>query len=269
VLAAPPATEVEPQPANWIGYTRSPTYAPPHPRRLLGAIETLAGEVYLYGGGTATINEWVPVETNLLVLETVNNRLLDNYRAVDFFRRSNEGLITVEIKLSNVRSNAVVVEEEQDASIALPESALIAKEVRDLSGLSAERLGEIFPVERESFQRWLSGRTTPSPANLERLLTLRHFLRELANRVESAQSWLLTPLVEGTSSATPHEMLKAGNVADLWDAVADLPSKARRYTQRAADGSLLTVTEGSLRGRDNRTNEEELDDYDEWLSEDE
>ena len=55
-----------------------------------------------------------------------------------------------------------------------PESAAVASDVRDLSGLSAGKLGDIFPIERESYQRWISGKNTPSEGNLERLLALRH-----------------------------------------------------------------------------------------------
>src|SRR5206468_424785 len=66
-------------------------------------------------------------------------------------------------------------------SPAIPESAAVAREVRDLSGLSAEKLGDIFPIERESYQRWISGKNIPSEGNFERLLALRHFLRAVAD----------------------------------------------------------------------------------------
>jgi len=268
VAVAPAVTEVVPKPADWTGFNRSPTEAPPRFSRLLQEIQTGSGEVlYRSPGGTVTINDWVPAAAHVLALETVKLLLLDEYHAVDLSRTS-EGVAIYEIKIGRLAETSAE-EDDGDPVTPLPESALIAREVRDLSGLSAERLGQIFPVERESYQRWVSGKTTPSAANLERLLALRHFLRELANRVQTPKSWLLTPLSEGTSSGTPYEALKRGNLADLWDALAGLPSRARRYTREAADGTTLTVTEGSLRGRDIRTTPEELDDYDDWLGEDE
>jgi len=235
----------------------------------LWTINRATGEaIYPYGGGTVTLNEWVPPETHALRLETVNDFLRETYRGIDVVARTDQGIVLFEIKLGNV-SETGSDPDEVDPIAALPESALVAWEVRDLTGLAADKLAELFPVERESYQRWLSGRTRPSSANLERLLAFRHFLRELANRVEDPKIWLLAPLSEGTSSITPYEALKAGNLSAAWDAIADLPSKATRYAREAPDGETLIVTEGSLRGRDLRTSEEELDDYEDWLGKDE
>ena len=150
-----------------------------------------------------------------------------------------------------------------------PESAAIASEVRDLSGLSAEKLGDIFPIERESYQRWISGKNTPSEGNLERLLALRHYLRAVADRVDSPRAWLLSPLAEGTMSSSPYDLLRSGNLSSAWDALSTLPSRADRHTRRASDGSEAVVIEGSVRGRNAPTTADELDDYDDWLSEDE
>jgi transcriptional regulator with XRE-family HTH domain len=246
------------KPSRWESFGK--------PRCLLESVETGAGEILLHpSGGTITASHWVPISVYALGLGAIKTRASRNYDA-DVVIRTDEGLVICQFKFSVPPTFPVADAEEETP---LPESALVAKEVRNLSGLSAERLGEIFPVERESYQRWISGRTVPSPANLERLLALRHFLRELPNRVPEPKSWLLSPLGEGTASPTPHQLLKAGNLAELWNALADLPSSAPRYTRQSADGSTLTVTEGSLRGRDLPTSAEELDNYDDWLSEDE
>lgn len=260
------ATDIGSEPVEW-GERSGGLW--PRSRRLLQEIRTANGMIlYQYAGGTPTVNEWVPVELHRLALDAVQGRLCNDYRAGDLLLSTAGGIVKYEIKIRNV-TDVALINQPDDPIVVPPESALAAREVRDLSGLSAERLGEIFPVERESYQRWVSGSTTPSPANLERLLALKHFLRELANRVADPNSWLLEPLAAGTPSPTPYEALKTGNLADVWDAIADLPSKATRYTRELADGSVLTVTEGSLRGRDVRTSEEELDDYGEWLGEDE
>jgi hypothetical protein len=150
-----------------------------------------------------------------------------------------------------------------------PESAAVASEVRDLSGLSAEKLGEIFPIERESYQRWISGKNTPSEGNLERLLALRHYFRAVADRVDSPKAWLLSPLVEGAMSTSPYDLLRSGNLSSAWEALSTLPSRIERHTRRASDGSEAVVIEDSVRGRNAPTTADELDDYDDWLSEDE
>jgi hypothetical protein len=139
--------------------------------------------------------------------------------------------------------------------------AVIAREIRSTSGLSAQRLGGLFPVKRETYQRWISGEATPSSGNLERLLAIRHFMRALADRVESPKSWLLAPLHAGVNSPSPYAMLKAGRLGDLWEAIGALPSRAGRRTYLAEEGGFATEVRGSLRGRAYRANDDELDDY--------
>lgn len=141
------------------------------------------------------------------------------------------------------------------------EAALVAAEVREISGLSAKKLGAIFPVERESFQRWLSGEQTPSEAHLERLLTLRHFLRALEQRVPDPTSWLLAPIHDEQATPSAYEVLRSGNLTDLWAAISALPSSAPRRTYLSEEGGFATVVDGSLRGRDHSAAAEELDDY--------
>lgn len=258
------ATETVPRVEGWTAYGSLHT-PQPRPRQLVEEIRTPVG-VCRYGGGTVTIHDWVPTVAHVLAFESVNALTLDRCPAFDLISYApGGGVVICEIKVAQTPTD---VDDRADGDGELPESAVIAREVRDLSGLGARRLGEIFPVERESYQRWVSGRITPSAENLERLLALRHFFRELANRVPSPKSWLLAPLLEGKASPTPYELIKAGNLADVWAAIEGLPSKARRYTRTAADGSIVTVTEGSVRGRDLRTSEDEMSDYSDWLGDD-
>jgi transcriptional regulator with XRE-family HTH domain len=266
VALALAATEGRRESDDWTGFERSNAPRKPAPRCLVGEITTINGDLlYGYGGATTTANEWVPAATHALALETVKWGGRKDYRLVDLIWRDAHNVVLCEIKLGGFN---VALHENLDAVATLPESALVAKEVRDLTGLSAERLGDIFPVERESYQRWISGKTTPSSANLERLLALRHFARALAARVADSKTWLLSPL-PSAGSGTAYDTLRGGNLNALWDAIGDLPSSAPRYTRQAADGTVLTVTEGSLRGRDFRTSAEGLDDDADWLSEDE
>ena len=150
-----------------------------------------------------------------------------------------------------------------------PESAEVAREVRDLSGISAASLGDLFPVSRETFQRWISGGIIPSQGNLERLLALRHYFREVRNRVQTPKTWLLAPLETVSSGVSPFDLLAVGDLAAAWEALSSLPAHPRTHRRVAADGTVLTVVEGSLRGRDLPTPADEMGDYDEWLSKDE
>lgn len=147
-------------------------------------------------------------------------------------------------------------------------SSQAAHELRELSGLSARQLGEIFPVARESFQRWVSGDLSPSAENLQRLMALRHFLRALADRVPDARAWLLTPLPGTQGNETPLDRLARGDMAQLWRAIADFPSRSSPEAVIDAEGDRGVVVRSSLRGTDAPTPEDELDGYDEWFDDD-
>lgn len=195
----------------------------------------------------------------------------------DMILINGDSVILCEFKIRQLESSAwtglmgptLVADPVPLAADPTPESAAVASEVRDLSGLSAEKLGDIFPIERESYQRWISGKNTPSEGNLERLLALRHYFRAVADRVDTPKAWLLSPLAEGVMSSSPYDLLRSGNLSSAWDALSTLPSRAKRHTRRASDGSEAIVIEGSARGRNAPTTADESDDYDDWLSEDE
>ena len=157
--------------------------------------------------------------------------------------------------------------EEAEAALELPPSALVAREVRDLSGLTARQLGDVFPVARENFQRWISGDITPSDDNFERLLSLRHFFRALADRVDDPKVWLLSPLEDSAGEPSAYSLLVHGNLAALWDAVAVLPSRAPtgEFVDSNGDRGVRITT--SLRGVEAAMPESELDEYAEWFDE--
>jgi hypothetical protein len=273
VALAPAATEARREPGRWIGFEQSEVGD--LRRQPICPLRIFWGENVIYGdpeGTTAVRSTWIPHATYLI--ELLRNQLEHSYSDPDIYWVGNDitclnvkepGLVMV-AEAKQAGATLTVVEDEpghEVVELELPESASVAREVRDLSGLSAGKLGDLFPVERESFQRWMSGKLTPSSANLERLLALRHFLRALADRVDDRKSWLLSPLTEGAASPTAYEVLKTGNLRTLWDAIVDLPSTARRRPREITGEGTVTVVDGSLRGRDHRTSEEELDDYDE------
>jgi hypothetical protein len=227
-------------------------------------------------GTLSFASPWTPVVTYAWDAHALPSAIFTAYQP-DVVLISGDSVILCEFKVRSFEPSAWTGLMEaapaavpaSPASDPTPESAAIASEVRDLSGLSAEKLGDIFPIERESYQRWISGKNTPSEGNLERLLALRHYFRAVADRVDTPKAWLLSPLAEGVMSSSPYDLLRAGDLSAAWDAISRLPSRAKRYTRRASDGSEVVVIEGSVRGRNAPTGAEELDDYDDWLSEDE
>ena len=128
-----------------------------------------------------------------------------------------------------------------------PESAAVASEVRDLSGLSAEKLGDIFPIERESYQRWISGKQQ-SPSEGEPRETScaaptipAQSLTASSRRRPgySVRSWrarcrALLTTCSGQATCRPR-----GERSPRCQA------GSQRHTRRASDGSQAVVIEGS------------------------
>lgn len=274
---APAATEARPDHQRWIGFD-DPYRSRAEWSRWPLKICWNQNVIYRSDdeGTLAVRNTWIPQATYLF--EVVKEQLEQTYRTPDIYWIDDD-ITCVKVVSPRVVTDTMLARDEphaRDASVTdtlsepmevgLPESAAVAREVRELSGLSAVKLGDVFPVQREIFQRWIAG-SPPSAANLERLLALRHFLRALADRVQDPKTWLLSPLKEDAASPTAYDLLKVGNLAVLWDAILALPSKPRRYTREIPGEGVVTVVEGSLRGRDYRTSEEELDDYAELFDE--
>jgi len=200
---------------------------------------------------------WRSEETALLMDEAQTAPIIDptQPRFLDLGERQTGG-----------ESGQLPAAVEAPAEKSLPPAAEVARELRRLSGLSARQLGAIFPIARENYQRWMSGALTPSAANLQRLLALRHFVRELTNRVESSKLWLLEPISAGGS--TPHELLCRGDLRTLWDAVSHLPVAIPSEIVVDAKGDHGVSIASSLRGGEQHLSEEEIDDYSEWLDDD-
>ncbi|MBA2311202.1 MAG: hypothetical protein H0V97_00160 [Actinobacteria bacterium] len=148
----------------------------------------------------------------------------------------------------------------EEASPLPGSPADVAREVRELSGLTSEAVGDIFPVARESYQRWISGRSTPAAADVRRLLALRHLLRDLKDRVPDVRSWLLSPVDQG-SALTPYDLLKQARIGVVWDLGVEIPSQKLSRTYRR-DGEVVLRVERSTRANSRRTRlqAEDLDD---------
>jgi hypothetical protein len=89
----------------------------------------------------------------------------------------------------------------------------VAAELRELSGLDAGALAEIFGVSRTAYQNWIGG-AQPHRARRERLHMLKPLFREAARRLGSrsaVERWLLTPIVAG--GKRPLDYLRNGDDA--------------------------------------------------------
>lgn len=101
----------------------------------------------------------------------------------------------------------------------------IATRIAELSGLSDERLADLFRVERETFLRWRSGAlTNPRIGNRRRLGLLLGLFEELATHTDAVKDWLLNFVTP--SGLTPYELLAQGRIDDVAYLAASLGSGA-------------------------------------------
>lgn len=158
-------------------------------------------------------------------------------------------------------ANTGVVASSREPAKSIQRSA--AAELRELTSLSAAELSALFPVSRETFQRWTSGALMPSTSNLERLLALKHLFQEVRRRVGSTKEWLLTPAAsEDGVYRTPYEVLRGGELGTAWDMLLRHHVSQDKHRIVGTDGTPLTRFEHSLRTADRRSAEEEVSGYD-------
>jgi transcriptional regulator with XRE-family HTH domain len=132
----------------------------------------------------------------------------------------------------------------------------IAQGVRSMSGLSASDLAKIFPVARESYQRWASGLIEPSHPNLKRLLALQQLLEAVALRVDNVRTWLLAPSGE---SLSPYDLLCRGELSAVWNLIMRLPSRSPYQPYRDAEGEFGFRVRDSVHSDNAPTEEWEVD----------
>ena len=144
------------------------------------------------------------------------------------------------------------------AGVGTPDA--LARDVRELSGLTTESLGALFPVARESYQRWVSGKSAPAEHDLRRLLALRHLFAELHGRVANPLHWVLSP--KDRHGQTPYDLLKSGRLTDVWDLVIDLPTAGTHEIARNEAGeTILRLTRSArMASSDSRLDEADIDD---------
>ncbi|MGO9974514.1 MAG: hypothetical protein ACLP01_17275 [Solirubrobacteraceae bacterium] len=123
--------------------------------------------------------------------------------------------------------------------------AEMASEVKDLSGLTDRQLGQVFPVSREQFQRWRTGREDhPSEAHIRRMAALRELLQDAGSRVDSIREWLLIP----QAGINPYDLLCQARFEEVWMLLTELPSRLRSRVQLGQDGAWEQLPRAAVRG---------------------
>lgn len=110
----------------------------------------------------------------------------------------------------------------------------LALDLRERSQLTDAEIGELFPVTRETFNRWRTGTLTIGRENLARLRSIHSLVLEADNRTSSLRDWLLSADVAGNDETSPLELLKTHQYTRLWNLVTGLPVDANFAHQRHA-----------------------------------
>jgi hypothetical protein len=107
--------------------------------------------------------------------------------------------------------------------------ARLARELREMTGMSARELGACLGASREQYSRWTSGKPI-SDHRGGQLAYLHTMMRDLVRRVGANQAriWLRTPVPSAPDNEliTPAEMSKRRLVGQIMRRVALLPSPA-------------------------------------------
>lgn len=123
------------------------------------------------------------------------------------------------------RGSAASVQVADDPEPSPVQFAEMATQVKERSGLTDEQLGRIFPVTREQFQRWRTGREDrPSEGHIRRMAALNELLGDVATRVDSVRDWLLIP----SGDISPYDLLCQARFEEVWRLVTERPSRATR-----------------------------------------
>ncbi len=131
-----------------------------------------------------------------------------------------------------------------DPEPSLGQFAEMATQVKERSGLTDEQLGRIFPVTREQFQRWRTGREDrPSEAHIRRMAALDDLLGDVATRVDSVRDWLLIP----SGDASPYDLLCQARFEEVWRLVTERPSRLSSQLRLSEDGSWEQVPRVAVR----------------------
>ncbi len=122
----------------------------------------------------------------VVVIEQISEHITTNY------------LVTFECK-GWTRARFDVKAEKLSLPIEINSASIQAEHLREISGLTIERIAEIFDVSRTTYHKWISG-SPLRDAHREHLLEVLPLMEQAAQRLGSPHAtsiWLLTPVSPG------------------------------------------------------------------------
>ncbi len=122
----------------------------------------------------------------MIVIEPISEHMTTNF------------LVTFECK-GWARARSTIGSQEQRQSSDTNSAPIQAEHLRAISGLTIERLAEVFGVSRTTYHKWLAG-SSLHEAHREHFLEVLPLIEEAAQRLGSpnaTSTWLLTPVSPG------------------------------------------------------------------------
>lgn len=141
-----------------------------------------------------------------------------------------------------------------ETEAVLARHAVLAREIRQLTGLPAGLLGEALGVTREQFQRWMSGRSI-SDTRHGQLVFLHTIARELVRKTaaEDARIWWHTP---GPQGVAPKVLLQQRLLDAIHHLIVELPE-----TEMSGLPALLAMSAEPLDADDDEQGDESWSPY--------
>jgi len=156
------------------------------------------------------------IDQSLLdALNRVVNAVADNLKRIEWLQRE-------DVLSSGAAGTAVVAEQ---VPVEPPSHSVAAKNLRDMTGLSAGELAAMLGVSREAYQRWLGGGAIKG-LNEEHLRYLYGLMAEGQRRIgrQGLSAWLRTPVhLASQVSETPIGLLNKGLFTAVHSLIVELP----------------------------------------------
>ena len=99
--------------------------------------------------------------------------------------------------------------------------------IKDRGGISAREVAQLLDTTPQTVSRWQTGRASPQPTSLDRLLKLDWIADQLASLYESdeARLWLFSPHAE-LDGLRPADLIAAGRTDEVLEIIDRLQSAA-------------------------------------------
>lgn len=222
-------------------------------QRLLGSLSNAAHRVLEPSLGTISPNPWIPDESIELGLRMIPGPVSPDSEVIFVVVPAHAGL--ADVSILDVREDASL-----PISDVAHDSAELASAVREYSGLSSSALSKIFPVSRETYQRWVSGNARPTAHNLRRLHQLADYVSAVSS-VTNPRNFLLRPMSASPEGETAYDLLCQGRLAEAWTLLSASRPSQPYVPFKDAEGNRGLRVRGVPRVGLDETPEDEYDDF--------